>query len=106
MGIVSGRKIYLADHLADDFGLGNLLFVGGRFDQSFSQVVDCEFSNSRSDTQRLDSFGPECLITKERLDDSWDTGWVVVSPLLQMQKLRGMQDPPRSDAPDVPAPPW
>lgn len=96
------RRAHLSYHLTDDLCLCNLLLVGRRLEQCLCQVLSSQFSNGRSDPKRFHSLGPECLISKERLDNCWDTSFCH-QPICR--KSKESSNIPRNEAPDVPAPP-
>jgi hypothetical protein len=62
--------ILLANHLAHDFGLCNLLLICCSFLEGFRQCLGCELANSTSNVERFHTLRPERLITEERLNDS------------------------------------
>jgi hypothetical protein len=60
--------------LTKQFCTVNLLHIRGGREQGFSQSMDSEFPDSRSNAQRFNAVSPEELITKERSYDGRNPG--------------------------------
>lgn len=70
---------YRSDLFPKQLSSVNLLLVGRCSQKGIGERVHRKLSDARPHTQRLHSVGPEELITKERLDDCWQSSYKSVS---------------------------
>jgi len=90
------------DRLSYNLRLRNLLLIRRGFPQSFRQRLGSELADGRTDIQRFDALGPECLVAEERLDD----GRLIEMSEICSSEIQGqLTIPARRLAPLVPAPP-
>ena len=70
---ISQGYTYPSNLFADEFSTRNLFIIRRRCIQRLRQIRNGQFLNASPDTQGFNTIGPKELVTKERVDYSWNS---------------------------------
>jgi hypothetical protein len=68
------RDTHGSDLFTNKLGTGNLPQVCRGCDEGFSEALNGQFANTGANSESFHTIGPEELVTKERSDNSRDSG--------------------------------